>query len=80
MTRRSSLALVSELETRLHLELLPGTEVMTDVGGIHFVHNHQAGHAGNAGVVLIPQPSQDRHDPLVFDSSSPECFVGLTVV
>jgi hypothetical protein len=63
--------MVSELETRLHLELLPGTEVMTDVEGIHFVHDHHTGHAEKNGVVLIPQPSGDPHDPLVFEPSSP---------
>lgn len=38
------------------MELLPGTEIMTDVGSHHFVK-------GGSGV-LVPQPSADPHDPL----------------
>ncbi|OQO06657.1 hypothetical protein B0A48_08444 [Cryoendolithus antarcticus] len=45
-----------ELEQELGTEILPGTEIMTDVGSHHFVK-------GGAGV-LVPQPSDDPHDPL----------------
>lgn len=46
-----------QLEEELHTEILPGTEVMTDVGSHHFVK-------GNHAVVLVPQPSDDPNDPL----------------
>lgn len=45
-----------ELERELDTEILPGTEIMTDVGSHHFVK-------GGAGV-LVPQPSDDPNDPL----------------
>ena len=43
------------------VELVPGTEVMTELSGMHLVHAH-----GSPGsVVLVPQPTSDPHDPLV---------------
>jgi len=36
---------------------------MSDVGSHHFV---KAG--GNSSKVLVPQPSDDPHDPLVYES------------
>ena len=45
-----------QIEQELHTEILPGTEIMTDVGTHHFVK-------GGSGV-LVPQPSDDPHDPL----------------
>ncbi|GIZ42349.1 hypothetical protein CKM354_000562300 [Cercospora kikuchii] len=45
-----------ELEQELHTEIVPGTEVMTDVGSHHFVKG--------GSHVLVPQPSDDPHDPL----------------
>lgn len=42
-----------EIEQELHTEIIPGTEIMTDVGAHHFVKS-QAG-------VLVPQPSDDPH-------------------
>lgn len=45
-----------ELENELHIEILPGTEVMADVGSHHFVKGKSH--------VLVPQPSDDPHDPL----------------
>ncbi|KAL3422543.1 hypothetical protein PVAG01_06699 [Phlyctema vagabunda] len=45
-----------ELEQELHTEILPGTEIMTDVGSHHFVKGSNS--------VLVPQPSDDPHDPL----------------
>lgn len=46
------------LEQELHTEIYPGTEIMTDVGTHHFLKSH-----GQS--VLVPQPSDDEHDPLV---------------
>ncbi|TAQ90917.1 hypothetical protein B7494_g814 [Chlorociboria aeruginascens] len=48
-----------ELEVELHTEIYPGTEIMTDVGTHHFVKSSAGGHS-----VLVPQPSDDEHDPL----------------
>lgn len=45
-----------QIEQELHTEILPGTEIMTDVGSHHFVK-------GGSGV-LVPQPSDNPHDPL----------------
>ncbi|KAK4569420.1 hypothetical protein LTR86_003183 [Recurvomyces mirabilis] len=45
-----------ELEQELHTEILPGTEIMADVGTHHFVKG--------GSHVLVPQPSADPHDPL----------------
>ncbi|KKY29194.1 putative mfs transporter [Phaeomoniella chlamydospora] len=46
------------LAEELHTELIPGTEVMRDVGDVHFVHGPKS------GAVLIPHPSEDPADPL----------------
>jgi hypothetical protein len=43
------------------LEILPGTEVMKDHDGIHFIHAQNAAQ----GPILIPIPSDNAHDPLV---------------
>jgi hypothetical protein len=50
---------IAEIQT--HVEMLPGTEVMRDIGSTHLVH---AG-ATSDGTVLIPQPSASADDPLV---------------
>lgn len=50
-----------KIEQELHSELLPGTELMTEVAGVHLVHAHNAPNA----VALVPQPSFDPSDPLV---------------
>jgi hypothetical protein len=50
---------IRELEEVLHTKIYPGTEIMTDVGTHHFVKAGQ----GNSNV-LVPQPSDDPHDPL----------------
>ncbi|KAK4504124.1 hypothetical protein PRZ48_005039 [Zasmidium cellare] len=47
---------IRELENELNTEILPGTEVMADVGSHHFVKGNKH--------VLVPQPSDDPHDPL----------------
>ena len=49
-----------QLEQELGVEILPGTEVMTDVGSHHFVKS-----SAKSERVLVPQPSDDPHDPLV---------------
>ncbi|KAK5115255.1 hypothetical protein LTR62_001455 [Meristemomyces frigidus] len=45
-----------QIEQELQAEILPGTEIMTDVGTHHFVKG--------GSHVLVPQPSADPHDPL----------------
>ncbi|OCK75960.1 serine/threonine kinase 16 [Lepidopterella palustris CBS 459.81] len=47
---------IHQIEEELHTEILPGTEIMADVGSHHFVKS--------AKQVLVPQPSTDPHDPL----------------
>lgn len=49
---------IQALEQELHIEILPGTEIMKDVGVKHFVHS-----STNRDRVLVPQPSADPHDP-----------------
>jgi MFS family permease len=49
---------IRELEQELNTKIYPGTEIMRDVGTHHFV---KSGHGTN---VLVPQPSDDPHDPL----------------
>jgi len=44
------------IEQELHIEILPGTEIMADIGSHHFVKG-----AGSQKV-LVPQPSDDPHD------------------
>lgn len=43
------------------MEILPGTEIMTDVDGAQFVHAN----GSRVTAVLVPQPSSDPNDPLV---------------
>lgn len=45
-----------QLEDELHTCIYPGTEIMSDVGSVHFISDHSR--------VLVPQPSADPHDPL----------------
>ncbi|TKA55492.1 hypothetical protein B0A49_11454 [Cryomyces minteri] len=47
-------------EVLVQTEILPGTEIMTDVPGARFVHAHNA----TSATVLVPQPTDDPHDPL----------------
>ncbi|KAJ5971579.1 Major facilitator superfamily domain general substrate transporter [Penicillium vulpinum] len=47
------------IEEELGTVIYPGTEIMTDVGSHHFVKS-----SSNSDRVLVPQPSQDPHDPL----------------
>ncbi|EOD43384.1 MFS transporter [Neofusicoccum parvum] len=48
-----------EIEEELRTEILPGTEIMRDVGSHHFVKSGDSSHR-----VLVPQPTDDKHDPL----------------
>ncbi|KAI1496328.1 major facilitator superfamily domain-containing protein [Biscogniauxia marginata] len=48
---------IRELEGVLDTKLYPGTEIMKDIGTHHFVKSGDSN-------VLIPQPSDDPHDPL----------------
>ncbi|ETS81177.1 hypothetical protein PFICI_06179 [Pestalotiopsis fici W106-1] len=50
---------IQELEEVLHTKIYPGTEIMKDVGTHHFVKS-----AHGSANVLVPQPSDDEHDPL----------------
>jgi hypothetical protein len=40
-------------------DIVPGTEIMRDIGSHHFVKGRKGG-----ATVLVPQPSNDQHDPL----------------
>lgn len=50
---------IHELEEVLDTKIYPGTEIMKDVGTHHFVKG-----SSNSNSVLVPQPSDDPHDPL----------------
>ncbi|KAK1701011.1 major facilitator superfamily domain-containing protein [Colletotrichum godetiae] len=52
-----------EIEHELHIEVVPGTEVMADVLKHHLIKSE------HSTVVLVPQPSQDPHDPLNWKAS-----------
>ncbi|KAK9448254.1 major facilitator superfamily domain-containing protein [Limtongia smithiae] len=49
-----------EVAELFHEDLIPGTELMTDLTDVHFVRNA-------AGKVLVPQPHNDPRDPLNWD-------------
>ena len=63
---------IIQLEEELHTEILPGTEIMRDVGSHHFVKS-----AAGSDRVLVPQPSDDPHDPLVRVSVIATCATVL---
>lgn len=46
-------------EDGLPTDVVPGTEIMTDVGSHRYIKSERRHN------VLIPQPSKDAHDPLV---------------
>ncbi|KAJ3466374.1 hypothetical protein MRS44_007032 [Fusarium solani] len=48
----------SRIEREAEVDLVPGTEVMTDMGGARFDSDNQD------SIVLIPQPTDDPQDPL----------------
>lgn len=50
---------IHELEELLNTKIYPGTEIMRDVGSHHFVKMGDGEQS-----VLVPQPSDDPHDPL----------------
>jgi hypothetical protein len=50
---------IRQLEEELHIEILPGTEIMADFGTHKFVKE-----TGAKGPVLVPQPSNNPHDPM----------------
>ncbi|KAL4936183.1 hypothetical protein BDV06DRAFT_233664 [Aspergillus oleicola] len=50
-----------DFEEQLGTTIYPGTEIMADVGTHQFVKS-----SANSGRVLVPQPSQDPHDPLLW--------------
>lgn len=52
--------MVTRIERELNTEIYPGTEIMADVGSHHFVKA-----SSRSDRVLVPQPSQSPHDPLV---------------
>ena len=51
---------IEQIEQELDTKIYPGTEIMIDVGSHHFVKGASGSHS-----VLVPQPSDDEHDPLV---------------
>jgi hypothetical protein len=57
----------SRIEREAEVDLVPGTEVMTDMGGARFDSGNQD------SIVLIPQPTDDPQDPLVSITQS-SCF------
>lgn len=63
-----------QLEQELNVQILPGTEVMVDNGkGNHrFVKS-----SASSGRVLVPQPSDDPHDPLVYLKPSNAAIVDI---
>ena len=52
-----------DLEHDVPTEILPGTEIMGDIGDYHLTKR------GRNNTVLVPQPSNDPNDPLVSRSS-----------
>lgn len=46
--------------SQIHTEIVPGTKIMTDVQGSHFYTHNSA-----SSIALVPQPTEDIHDPLV---------------
>ncbi len=61
VSQDKSAEIFRRVERDQHVEIIPGTELMADIAGVHFVHAHNAAQA----TALVPQPSEDPHDPLV---------------
>ena len=59
---------MDRIDDELGEKIYPGTEVMADVGSHHFVKS------GKSDRVLVPQPSQDPHDPLVCAFCTHDCI------
>lgn len=51
---------IQQIEEETGEKFYPGTELMADVGSHHFVKS-----SSKSDRVLVPQPSEDPHDPLV---------------
>jgi hypothetical protein len=51
----------SRNESEVEADLVPGTEVMTDMSGARVNHDSD----NQDSIILIPQPTNDPHDPLV---------------
>ena len=51
-----------EGQQRSEVELIPGTEILSSSEDRNLVRGEKGGYEG---MVLIPQPSEDPHDPLV---------------
>jgi hypothetical protein len=58
--RQQQLAAAQEM----NVEMLPGTEILTDVGNLRRIHDHNT----QDSMVLVPQPSADPNDPLVWEA------------
>jgi hypothetical protein len=54
-------ALDQRAAAQLDVEIIPGTEIMRDVGDVHFAH---AG-GSESGSVLVPHPSNNPNGMLV---------------
>ncbi|KAH8675197.1 major facilitator superfamily domain-containing protein [Ilyonectria robusta] len=59
MATDSRLEELEQIQNELDIEIIPGTEIMADIGSHHFVKSEDKSHR-----VLVPQPSNDPHDPL----------------
>ncbi|KAH7109354.1 major facilitator superfamily domain-containing protein [Dactylonectria macrodidyma] len=59
MATESRLEELQQIQDELDIEIIPGTEIMADIGSHHFVKSEDKSHR-----VLVPQPSNDPHDPL----------------
>ncbi|RKK10986.1 hypothetical protein BFJ66_g17609 [Fusarium oxysporum f. sp. cepae] len=55
---------LEQIQDELHIEIIPGTEIMADIGSYHFVRSDDSSHR-----VLVPQPSQSPRDPLNWTQS-----------
>ncbi|KIW66146.1 hypothetical protein PV04_08348 [Phialophora macrospora] len=64
-----------QLEDELHTHIYPGTEIMSDVGSHHFVKS-----SDKSSRVLVPQPSEDAHDPLNWNRTWKFCTVTMVIV
>ncbi|KAH7214363.1 major facilitator superfamily domain-containing protein [Fusarium oxysporum] len=60
MEQAESIPNLTPMGREAEVDLVPGTEIMTEVGGARFYHNED----NPDSVVLIPQPTDDPHDPL----------------
>ena len=51
---------IIQISDELDVDIVPGTEIMADVGSHHFVKSKSS-----SNIVLVPQPDNSPHDPLV---------------